>query len=154
MQKGIFIGRVWGIPLYLHFSWFIIFVMITWSLASGYFPMEFPDMGLVLNWVLGALTSLLFAVSVLLHELGHAFIAKKKNVPVKDVTLFLFGGIAQIEKEAETPSEELQIAIAGPLTSLFLGLLFLGLWYLDQSLPVLSGTQHVAGEDQPESGRV
>ena len=55
MQKGIFIGRIWGIPLYLHFSWFIIFVMVTWSLASGYFPMEFPDMDIVLNWVLGAL---------------------------------------------------------------------------------------------------
>ncbi len=138
MNGGIHIAKIWGIPIRLHISWFIIFFLVAWSLASGYFPLEYPDLPQMSYWLMGAATSLLFGVSVLAHELGHSFVAKRNKVPVRSVTLFVFGGIAQIEEEPKTPGAEFKIAIAGPLTSLLLGLLFGALWLLDRSAPVLA----------------
>jgi Zn-dependent protease/CBS domain-containing protein len=138
MSGGILVAKIKNIPIRLHFSWFIIFMLVAWSLASGYFPIEYPNLSTPVYWLLGGVTSLLFGVSVLAHELGHSFMAMRYQVPVKSVTLFIFGGIAQIEEEPKSPGAEFWIAIAGPLTSLALGLLFGGLWLLDRPLAVLS----------------
>lgn len=138
MGNGIYIGKVWGIPIRLHLSWFIIFGMVTWSLASGYFPEEHPTLSSSANWIIAAITSLLFALSVLLHELSHAYIAIRNEVPVREVVLFIFGGIAEIEQEPQTARAEFGIALAGPVASLVLAILFGGLWLLSRQIVFLS----------------
>lgn len=138
MQGGIRVGRILGIPVGLHPSWFLIFGLMTWSLASGYFPAEFPTLPQALHWQLGVVTSLLFFGSVLLHELGHSVLAIRNQVPVRGITLFLFGGVAQIAREPRTAGAEFRIAIAGPLTSLGLGLGFGLVWQLARGIPPLA----------------
>ena len=138
MKAGLRIGKLFGIPVELHVSWFLIFGLVTWSLAGGLFPQEYPNMQTGLYWLLGLLTSLLFFGSVLLHELGHSLVALRDAVPVRKITLFIFGGLAQIEKEPPTPGSEFRIAVAGPLVSLTLAALFGGLWLLDKPLSFLA----------------
>lgn len=138
MEANVKLGRIWGIPIGLHASWFLIFGLITWSLASGYFPLEYPMLSAPAHWLLGAATSLLFFGSVLAHELGHSFVALRNQIPVRGVTLFIFGGVAQIGREPRTPGAEFKIAVAGPLTSLGLAILFGGVWMLDQHIPYLA----------------
>lgn len=127
MDASIKLGRIWGIPIGLHSSWFLIFGLVTWSLAAGYFPMEYPGMPSQAHWMLGAFTSVLFFGSVLLHELGHTYLALRNKLPVRGITLFLFGGVAQIAREPGNPGAEFRIAIAGPMTSLALAVLFASL---------------------------
>jgi len=138
MNASIKLGRIRGIPIGLHASWFLIFVLVTWSLASGYFPQEYPQLPLPAYWTLGAVTSILFFASVLAHELGHSFIALRNNVPVNGITLFIFGGIAQIGKEPPNARAEFRIAIAGPLTSLALAGVFALTFLLDRAIPFLA----------------
>lgn len=138
MEANVKLGRIWGIPIGLHASWFLIFGLITWSLASGYFPVEYPMLPVPAHWLLGAATSLLFFGSVLAHELGHSFVALRHHIPVRSVTLFIFGGVAQIGREPQTPGAEFKIAIAGPLTSLGLAIMFEGIWLLDRHIPYLA----------------
>jgi Zn-dependent protease len=124
MGSGLKLFKIKGIPIGLHPSWFLIFALLTWSLSSGYFA---PQIEGVDSWgilLLGLATSLLFFASVLAHELGHAFVALREKVPVKSISLFFFGGVAQIEREPRSPGAEFRIAIAGPLISLGLAALF------------------------------
>lgn len=138
MQANVKLGRIFGIPVGLHASWFLIFGLVTWSLALGYFPAEYPALSPATYWLLGALTSILFFGSVLLHELGHSIVALRNGIAVRGITLFIFGGVAQIDQEPNTPGAEFRIAIAGPATSLGLALLFGALWLLDQPIPHLA----------------
>jgi Zn-dependent protease len=138
MNASIKLGTIWGIPIGLHISWFLIFGLISWSLAVGYFPNEYPQLSGTTNWALGVITSLLFFGSVLAHELGHSFIALRNKIPVKGITLFIFGGVAQIGQEPKSPGAEFRIAVAGPIVSLGLAGLFGGLWLLDQTVPFLA----------------
>jgi Zn-dependent protease/CBS domain-containing protein len=138
MEASLKLGRIWGIPIGLHISWFLIFGLVTWSLAAGYFPEEYPTLTTAEHWLLGAVTSLLFFGSVLVHELGHAYLALRNDVPVRGITLFVFGGVAQIARDPRTPGAEFRIAIAGPLASLGLALLFGLAWLLSQSIPHLA----------------
>ncbi len=134
MESNIKLGRIWGVPIGLHTSWFLIFGLVTFSLAAGYFPAEYPDLPSGAYWLLGALTSVLFFTSVLAHELGHVWVALRDQVRVRGVTLFMFGGVAQIEDEPRTPGAEFRIAIAGPLVSLALALVFQVLYLLDRGV--------------------
>lgn len=138
MESGIKIAQIWGIPIRLHLSWFVIFGLVTWSLASGILPAAYPNLSSSAVWGISALTSLLFAGSVLLHELGHAYLALRSGVPVRQVTLFIFGGVAQITREPATPGAEFRIAIAGPAVSLALAAVFGGLYLLDRQIPLLA----------------
>ena len=138
MEANIKLGKIWGIPLGLHISWFLIFGLVTWSLAAGYLPGEYPRLSQTTYWLMGAATSLLFFGSVLLHELGHSIIALRNAIPVRSITLFIFGGVAQIGRDPRTPGAEFRIAIAGPLTSLGLAGVFSAFWYLNQSNPYLA----------------
>jgi len=137
MAANVKLGRIFGIPLELHPSWFLIFGLVTWSLAIGYFPVEYPTLPMVAYWMLGAATSLLFFGSVLIHELGHSVVALRNQVPVRRIILFIFGGVAQIGREPPDAGTEFRIAIAGPLSSLGLAAGFAGLWWLDQAIPYL-----------------
>jgi Zn-dependent protease len=98
----------------------LIAVLVTWSLAGSYFPQQYPGWAAATYWVVGAATAILFFGSVLLHELGHSVLALREKVPVHNITLFIFGGVAQISREPPTAGAEFRIAIAGPLTSLAL----------------------------------
>jgi Zn-dependent protease/CBS domain-containing protein len=138
MNANLRIGTVWNIPITIDYSWFIIFVLMSWSLASGYFPAEFPGLPAITYGVISVLTSLLFFFSVVLHELGHSWVALHYHIPVRNISLFIFGGISQIEDEPHTAGAEFRIAIAGPLTSLILALFFGGLFLLFGSVPYLA----------------
>jgi len=133
------LGRIIGIPIGLDYSWFLIFALLTWMLATSYFPAEFKSWPPPLYWFMGAVTAVMLFGSVLLHELGHSVVALRYKVPVRSITLFLFGGIAEIGAEPPSAIAEFFIAAAGPLVSLFLGLLF----YAIQ--PVVAGSQPLLG---------
>lgn len=119
------LGKIAGIPVDLDASWFLIFILLSWSLASGTYPSMFPHWPQSLCWLMGAVTALGLFASVLLHELGHALVAFRYKVPVHGITLFLFGGVARLGGEPPHPRAEFLIAIGGPLVSLALGLLFI-----------------------------
>ena len=138
MDASVKLGRFLNIPIGLNKSWFLIFAFLTWSLAVGYFPGVSPGYSTVVFWVLAAISSILFFGSVLAHELGHSIIAIRNSIPVRSITLFIFGGVAQIEKEPETPGAEFRIAIAGPITSLMLALSFWAISELGSSVPFVA----------------
>jgi Zn-dependent protease/predicted transcriptional regulator len=123
--SGIGLGRILGIPIYLHPSWFIIFALITLSLRTQ-FTAQHPGWTSQQHWLLGIITSALFFGSVVFHELSHSVVAKLYKIPVQSITLFVFGGLSSISREPEKPRQEFNIAIAGPLASFFLA----GCFYL------------------------
>jgi len=127
MRGNISLGRIFGIPLRLNYTWFIIFGLVTFSLVL--YPVEHPY-PIEQRIILGILTSLLFFASIIAHELAHSILAIRNNIPVKEITLFVFGGVSQITKEATHPRAELSIAIVGPLTSLALAGIFYGVHLL------------------------
>src|SRR5574341_465034 len=122
--KGIPLGRVLGVPIYLDWSWFLVFAFMTWSLATGYFPKQFTGGSLGQYWVAGAIATILLFVSVLIHELGHATVARAYHIPVQRITLFIFGGVAQLGAESRTAMSEFLVAIVGPIVSAALAGLF------------------------------
>src|SRR4030043_1582230 len=139
MRGNISLGRVLDIPLRLHYTWFIIFVLVTVSLVLN--PLVQPPYPpMAQRIILGILTSLLFFTSIVNHELAHSLLAIRNHLPVKEITLFVFGGVSQITKEATNPRAELLIAIVGPLTSLALAGIFYGLILL-----LAGGEQNIAG---------
>ena len=125
MRGSLSLGKIFGIPLQLHFSWFIVFALVVASLAFAY--TGYPVWERVVS---GIIASLLFFASVTAHELAHSVVAIRNGIQVKSITLFIFGGVAQIVREAKQPAAELIMAIAGPLCSLLLGIIFCAFWFL------------------------
>jgi Zn-dependent protease/CBS domain-containing protein len=119
-----------GIPLYVNPSWFLIFGMTTWLLAFRVFPDIVAGHSRTTYVAMATVSAIAFFASIVLHELAHSVVAKAYRIPVRSITLFLFGGVAHITKEATKPLAEILMAAAGPLTSLALGALLLGGWYL------------------------
>lgn len=138
-RNNIPLGRILGIPISLDYSWFVIFALLSWMLAVSYYPAAFKDWPPLLYWFMGAVTAIMLFVSVLLHELGHSVVALRYGIPVRRITLFLFGGVAQIGSEPPSAKAEFLIAIAGPLVSLSLAIAF----YLVQ--PLVSGIEPLLG---------
>jgi len=138
-QHNVPLGRVLGIRIGLDYSWFVIFALLTWMLAAGYYPAEFKDWPTWLYWSMGIVTAVALFVSVLLHELGHSVVALRFGVPVNSITLFLFGGVAQIGAEPPSAIAEFLIAIAGPLVSLALAILFYA------AMPFVAGMEPLLG---------
>ncbi|NOT21695.1 MAG: site-2 protease family protein [Nitrospiraceae bacterium] len=120
------IGRALGIPIYVHASWFVVFLFVTSSLATGYLPDMLPGLSTPRYWGMGGIAALLLFLSVLLHELGHSYVALRYQIPIRQITLFIFGGMAHMGKEPPSPRAEFLIAMAGPLVSLILGAACLG----------------------------
>jgi Zn-dependent protease/predicted transcriptional regulator len=128
------LGRVLGFTLRVDFSWFIVFFLVLWTFAIGVFPVELPGRTDLTYIGMAAITTLLFFASLLLHELSHSLVARSKGIPVEGITLFIFGGIAHMRREASDPGAEFLIAAAGPLASAALAAVLGGAMFVTQSL--------------------
>ena len=126
------LGRIAGIHISLDYSWFIIFALVIWSLAAGYFPRSSPGQTPGTYWLAGLIATLFFFISILVHELSHALMSRRAGLHVPEITLFIFGGMAHLAEEAQDPKTEFGIAIVGPLTSFALAALF---WVVHQNIP-------------------
>lgn len=124
MRSSFKLFRIAGIDIGIHYSWIFIFVFFAWTIAAAYFPSLYPHWSTAAYWVAGIITSLLLFVSVLVHELAHSLVAKSRGLPVKSITLFILGGVSNLEEEPKSPGIEFSMAIVGPGTSLLLGLIF------------------------------
>lgn len=130
------IARIMGIPIRVHFSWLIIFGLISWSLSTFYFPNAAPQFTKSSYWIAGVTAALLLFVSVAFHELSHSFVALRYKLSISSITLFIFGGVAQMKGEPPNPKAELRIAVAGPFSSFMLALIFLVIYHLTED-PVI-----------------
>jgi Zn-dependent protease/predicted transcriptional regulator len=129
--SGFRLGRIFGIPIYVHPSWLIIFLLITITLGKQ-FATQHPNWSQQQNWALGIITSILFFASVVFHELSHSVVAKLYRISVESITLFVFGGLARIARDPSSAIQEFNIAIAGPLSSMFLAACF---WLVARAVP-------------------
>src|SRR5262252_3765005 len=111
------IGRIAGIDIEINVSWLVILVLLTFSLAVSWFPATVPRQSTLIYWVLGFIAALLLFVSVLLHELAHSLVARARGLPVKSITLFIFGGVSNLEREPSSAGVEFVMAFVGPLSS-------------------------------------
>lgn len=146
MSGSIRVGSLFGIPFYISYSWFFIFGVVTISLTFGQYPEILPLWPKSTHIILGIITSLLFFGSVILHELAHGIVARSMGLPVKSITLFLFGGVAHISSEATKPVSELLMAIVGPFSSLLLAAAFGLVWMVSSPLfaPVAAAASWLA----------
>lgn len=144
MNAQIKLGRIFGVEIGLHYSWLIIAVLISLSL-SQYFGNAHPDWSGSVIWAMAIVTALLFFVAIVLHELSHAAVARMNGIPVRSITLFALGGVAQMEKDADDAKTEFWIGICGPIASAILGFICLGLaWMLGWTLLVEPATPLMA----------
>jgi Zn-dependent protease/predicted transcriptional regulator len=123
-NSGVDLFKVAGIQIAIDYSWIVIFLLVLWSLSAGYFPHEYPGYARSEYWGIGAVATLLFFASVLIHELAHSLVANRVGQSVRRITLFLFGGMAHLSREPSNAVAELKIASVGPLTSFALGGVF------------------------------
>ncbi|MDG6933127.1 MAG: site-2 protease family protein [Nitrososphaerota archaeon] len=124
------VGRIYGIPIQIDYSWFIIFLLIAWTVGFDLMPINYPGLGFLDELVIGVVSSLALFASVLIHELAHSVVAKRSGMKITRITLFLFGGVSEIADEPSTANLELKMALAGPLTSLALAGVLNAAWFL------------------------
>ncbi|BAZ27969.1 hypothetical protein NIES4074_03990 [Cylindrospermum sp. NIES-4074] len=132
-MQGLRLGTFYGFEIRIDLSWLVIFFLVLWTLTVGLFPTNYPGLSNTTYLGMGIVATLLFFASLLAHELSHSFVARAKGIPVEGITLFLFGGVSRTRMDAETPGDEFQIAIIGPLTSVVLAAFFGLIWYLGKT---------------------
>lgn len=120
MKPSLHLGRIAGIPVGLHYTLLFALVLITWILAEGYYPDQYPDWSAQTCWAAGLLSALLLFTSVLLHELAHSIVAAALGMRVKGIILFVFGGVSNMAREPKTARNEFLIAIVGPGASILI----------------------------------
>jgi Zn-dependent protease/CBS domain-containing protein len=140
--KRIPLFKLAGFQIALDWSWLILAVLITWTLASGVFPFYYPGLTPAAYWSMGVIAALGLFGSIILHELGHATVARRYGLPIRRITLFIFGGVAEMEAEPQRPAAEFWVAIAGPIVSFLVGLVF---WLLLQGTAGAGAGVSVAG---------
>jgi Zn-dependent protease/predicted transcriptional regulator len=119
--------KILGFTVSIDISWFFLFIIVTWSLASGFFPGSYGGLSTLTYWMMGVAGALGLFASITLHELAHSFIARKYGIPMRGITLFLFGGVAEAGDEPPSPEAELRMSVAGPAASISLGAIFFAL---------------------------
>ncbi len=124
LPKKLTFFQIWGIPISIDHSWFVIFFIYVWTMAIIYLPQTTPHLPKLSYWILGIITSLLFFTSILIHELGHSLVALKEKIKIQGITLHIWGGLAYLEHEPKTAISELKIALAGPVASFLLAVFF------------------------------
>jgi len=129
------IGKILGIPIRIHWTLWLVFLLIAWSLAVGYLPLTYPQatypqMTPTVDWIVGVVSALLLFIAVLVHELSHSYIAKKNGLPIARITLFFFGGVSEMSEEPKDAGLEVRMAAAGPLTSFAIAAILGALWYV------------------------
>ncbi|MBI3398818.1 MAG: site-2 protease family protein [Deltaproteobacteria bacterium] len=129
MGRGIKLFKILGIQISLDYTWFIVFGLVAWSLAQGYFPLTLPGLSIMSYVLIGITSAILLFACVLIHELSHSYTSNKLGLDIKEIKLFIFGGVAQLTKEPDDPTTELKIAVAGPAASIALAGIF---WILTQ----------------------
>jgi Zn-dependent protease len=144
-SQGIRVGRIFGIPIFIDFSWVLVFGLVTFS-VSTYFGSQHPTWSSTQTWTVGILTTLLFFASVVFHELAHSVVAQAYKIKVLSITLFIFGGLARISREPAKAVQEFNIAIAGPLASGFLSAVFYSLIILFPGKPMLGALAGYLGQ--------
>lgn len=138
MPGSLHLGTIAGIRIDIHFSWVFIVALLTFSLATGWFPAAAPGFSTATYWSLSFLATVLLFAAVLAHELAHSLVARARGLPVKRITLFIFGGVSDLEQEPHSPGVEFQMAFVGPFTSLIIGVLaLLADWALGGQIPLL-----------------
>jgi Zn-dependent protease/CBS domain-containing protein len=124
MNGNLTLGRLGGVQIQIHWSWVVVFALIVWSLAATVFPSQNPGLSDGVHLAMGVVAALVFFASVLLHELGHAWQARREGMEIDGITLWLFGGVAQFKGGFPSPGAEFRVAIAGPLVTLVLSVAF------------------------------
>ncbi len=124
MKASIRLGKIAGIEIGIHYSWFVVLALFTWSLAAGFFPDRYEGWSQVTYWGTAIVAALLLFASVLVHELAHSLVARGRGFPVEGITLFILGGVSNLRAEARGPKDEFVISAAGPLTSVVLAVIF------------------------------
>jgi len=132
------LGSLFGVTIAVHFTWFVIFALITFSMTET-FAASFPGLPAAAHLLIGLGASILFFGSVLFHEMAHSLMAIRSGKPVRSITLFIFGGVSEIEKEADRPGEEIRIALIGPVSSFFLAVVFGAVWLLSRGRAPIIG---------------
>lgn len=122
--KSVRLFNLFGFEVKLDFSWLILAVLITWSLAQGLFPYYYEDFSTLTYWWMGAAGAVGLFISIVFHEFAHSLIARKFGIPMRGITLFIFGGVAEMTQEPPNPRSEFWMAIAGPIASIILGIMF------------------------------
>lgn len=146
MKSSFRVARIAGIDIGVHYSWILAFVLIAWSLAEGFFPTYYSGWSTATYWGAGVASAFLLFVAVVLHELAHSLVAKAQGMNVKSITLFILGGVSNLEGEPERAMVEFRMAIVGPLTSLILGGIFWGVLQgiSDRTTPVAAIVGYLA----------
>jgi Zn-dependent protease/predicted transcriptional regulator len=146
--KSIKLFKLFGFEIKIDLSWIFIAVLISWSLAIGYFPFHYKNLSTQTYWLMGIVGALGLFASIIFHEVSHSLVARKFGIPMKGITLFIFGGVSEMGEEPTNAKSEFWMAIMGPLSSIFLGLVFYGIYH--QGLrsgwsPPVSGIFHYLG---------
>jgi Zn-dependent protease/CBS domain-containing protein len=141
---GFGVGRWFGFPIRIDFSWFVLIALIVWVFSTVEFPRQLPGYGDTAYLAMGVAAALFFFLSLLLHELAHSVVARSRGIPVQGITLFIFGGVAQTTKEAERPVDEFLITVVGPMASFALAGLFWSIGALSSELGVAAPAAEVS----------
>jgi Zn-dependent protease len=124
--------KLFGFQVNVDLSWTVVFVLLSWTFAVNWFPQARPGLGTGTYWAMGVVTALLMFLSIVLHEVSHAMVARRFGLPIRGITLFIFGGVAEMTEEPPTAKSEFLVAIAGPIASIVIGGFCLALWAAGQ----------------------
>jgi len=142
LKRKMALFKLLGFTVSLDVSWGIILFLVVWSLSKGFFPSYFPGLSMQTYWIMGVVGAIGLFISIIIHEFSHALVARKYGMKIKGITLFIFGGVAEMQDEPSTPKSEFLMAIAGPIASFTLSILFGGLTQLAEtmkfSVPVIA----------------
>jgi Zn-dependent protease/CBS domain-containing protein len=132
--KSINLFKLLGFEVRIDLSWIIIAILIAWSLSTGLFPFHYKNLSTQTYWIMGIVAAVGLFLSIIVHEFSHSLVARKYGMPMKGITLFIFGGVAEMEDEPPNPKVELLMAGVGPLSSIAIAAIFYGIYSLGKAI--------------------